>query len=133
MYLRKTNCRNVVSHSYHLVHHTCKIQGWPSIGLNLNHRLLIIWQYLCHSILSQNLVYHLYWIKWIDLRLSNVGIYWANEKLRYDVDFAKKKKKKISDDTRFHLGGYVNKQNCRIPITRKIHKWPYRSQCFHYK
>ena len=33
--------------------------------------------------------------------MSNVGIYWANQKQDFDVD---------SDETHFHLGGYVNKQ-----------------------
>lgn len=37
---------------------------------------------------------------------------WANEKLHDDVDFAQKII--FSDEAHFHLGGYVNKQNCRI-------------------
>ena len=35
-------------------------------------------------------------------------------------DFGKKKKKTIfSDEAHFDLGGYINKQNCRIWVAKK--------------
>ena len=40
---------------------------------------------------------------------------WACDRLTEDADFGKKKKKIIfSNEVHFDLGGYVNKQNCRI-------------------
>ncbi|MGC8825361.1 MAG: hypothetical protein ACP5PZ_12360, partial [Bacteroidales bacterium] len=37
---------------------------------------------------------------------------WAKEQLINDVDFAKKII--FSNEAHFHIGGYVNKQNCHI-------------------
>ena len=38
---------------------------------------------------------------------------WACDRLTEDVDFGKKKII-FSDEAHFDLGGYINKQNCRI-------------------
>ena len=50
----------------------------------------------CDSMLSQNSVYYIHWKQWTALRLRNVGIYWANEKLMNVVNIAKEKKTKKS-------------------------------------
>ena len=48
---------------------------------------------------------------WLCIRLHNAGK-WACNRLTEDADFGKKII--FSDETHFDLGGYVNKQNCRI-------------------
>ena len=45
---------------------------------------------------------------------------WVCDRLTEDADFIKKKII-FSDETYFDLGGYVNKQNCRILGTQKTH------------
>ena len=57
---------------------------------------------------------------WLCIRLNNAGK-WAYDCLTEDADFAKKIK--FSDETHFDLGGYVNKQNCRIWGTEKPHAY----------
>ena len=49
---------------------------------------------------------------WLCIRLNNTGK-WACDQLTEDADFAKKKII-FSDEAHFDVGGYVNKQNCRI-------------------
>ena len=39
---------------------------------------------------------------------------WVCDRLTEDADFGKKKKIIFSDEAHFDLGGYVNRQNCRI-------------------
>ena len=39
---------------------------------------------------------------------------WPRDRFAEDADFDKKKKIIFSDEAHFDLGGYVNKQNCRI-------------------
>ena len=77
------------------------ISGESSIGLNLNHLLFRIWQYLCmppfYSVTEFSILSPLN-------RLSN-------EKL-HDVDFTKKGI--FSDVAHCPLGGYFNQLNCRI-------------------
>ena len=46
---------------------------------------------------------------------------WARDRLTKDADFGKKKKK--SDEAHFDLGGFVNKQNCRIWGTENLHAY----------
>ena len=46
---------------------------------------------------------------WLCIRF----IKWASDRLTEDADFGKKKLS-FSDEAHFDLGGYVNKQNCRI-------------------
>jgi hypothetical protein len=46
---------------------------------------------------------------------------WACDRLTEDADFAKKFI--FSDEARFDLGGYVNKQNCRIWGTENPHAY----------
>ena len=47
---------------------------------------------------------------------------WAYDRLTEDTDFAKKKII-FSDEAHFDLGGYVNKQNCRIWGTENPHAY----------
>ena len=47
---------------------------------------------------------------------------WACDRLTADVDFGKKKII-FSDQAHFDLGGYVNKQNCRIWGTENPHAY----------
>ena len=53
---------------------------------------------------------------WLSIRLNNAGKY-------CDITFADfcKKKNNFSDEAHFDLGGYVNKQNCRIWGTERPH------------
>ena len=50
---------------------------------------------------------------WLCIRLNNVGK-WACNRLTENADFDKKKKIIFSYEAHFDLGGYVNKQHCRI-------------------
>ena len=52
-------------------------------------------------------------LKPIDHPMSFRFAKWACDRLTEDADFGKKKII-FSDETHFDLGGYVNKQNCRI-------------------
>ena len=54
---------------------------------------------------------------WLCTRLNNAGK-WACNRLTEDADFGKKKTF-LSVEAYFDLGGYVNKQNCRIWGTEK--------------
>ena len=47
---------------------------------------------------------------------------WACDRLTEDADFGKKKII-FSDEAHFDLGGYVNKQNCRIWNTETLHTY----------
>ena len=49
---------------------------------------------------------------WLCIRLNNAGK-WACDQLTENADFGKKKII-FSNEAHFDLGGYVNKQNCRI-------------------
>ena len=55
------------------------------------------------------------------IRLHNAGK-WTFDRLTEDVDFDKRKII-FSDETHFDLGGYVNKQNCRISVTENSHAY----------
>ena len=57
---------------------------------------------------------------WLCIRLNN-PLKWAYDCLAEDADFGKKKKNIFSYETHFDLGGYVNKQNCRIWGTENPH------------
>ena len=58
---------------------------------------------------------------WLCIRLTNAGKR-ACDRLTEDADFGKKKI--ISpDEAQFDLGGYVNKQNCRIWATENPHAY----------
>ena len=46
---------------------------------------------------------------------------WACDRLTEDADFAKKNH--LSDGAHFDLGGYVNKQTCRIWGTENPHAY----------
>ena len=53
----------------------------------------------------------------------------ACNRLAKDADLGKKKKKIIfSDEAHFDLGGYVNKQNCRIWGTENPHTHTLKSR-----
>ena len=56
---------------------------------------------------------------WLCIRLNNAGK-WACDRLTEDADYCKKKNI-FSDEPHFDLGGYVNKQNCRICGTENTH------------
>ena len=58
---------------------------------------------------------------WLCIRLNNAGK-WACDRLKEDADFGKKKII-FSDEAQFDLGGYVNKQNCRIWGTENPHAY----------
>ena len=47
---------------------------------------------------------------------------WVCDRLTEDVDFGKKKII-FSDEAHFDLGGYVNKQNCRVWVTENPHAY----------
>ena len=47
---------------------------------------------------------------------------WAYDRLTDDADFGKKKIV-FSDEAHFDLGGYVNKQTCRILGTKNLHAY----------
>ena len=53
---------------------------------------------------------------WLCIRFAK----WAYDRLTENADFGKKKIS-FSNETHFHLSGYVNKQNCRIWGTENIH------------
>ena len=57
---------------------------------------------------------------WLCIRLNNVGK-WACDRLTEDSVFGKKVI--FSDEAHFDLGGYVNKQNCRIWGTKNPHAY----------
>ena len=57
---------------------------------------------------------------WLCVRLNNVGKQ-ACDRLTEDADFGKKIN--FSDEAPFKLGGYVNKQNCRIWGTKVPHAY----------
>ena len=101
--------------------------GRPSIGLNLNHCLFPIWQYLCHSIPSQNSVNYLLQTQWIDMRLSK-----ATKEQHDDSDFAKKKKSTFRKKQIFIFVGTFISQIALFG-NQKTHNWSYRSQCTHYE
>ena len=48
---------------------------------------------------------------------------WACDRLTKDAEFGKTKKILFSDEAHFDLGGYVNKQNCRIWGTENPHAY----------
>ena len=56
------------------------------------------------------------------IRLNNAGK-WACDRHTEDADFGKKKKIIFSDEAHFDLGGYLNKQNCRIWGTENPHEY----------
>ena len=58
---------------------------------------------------------------WLCIRLNNSGK-WAWDRIKDDADFGKKKII-FSDEAHFDLGGYVNKQNCRIWGTENPHAY----------
>ena len=58
---------------------------------------------------------------WLCIRLKNARK-WACDRLTEDADFGKKKII-FSDEAHFDLGGYVNKQNCRIWGTENLHAY----------
>ena len=58
---------------------------------------------------------------WLCIRLNNAGNR-ACDRLIDDADFGKKKII-FSDEAHFDLGGYVNKQNCRIWDTENPHAY----------
>ena len=47
---------------------------------------------------------------------------WACDRITEDADFGKKKII-FSDEAHFDLGGYINKQNCRIWVTENPHAY----------
>ena len=55
---------------------------------------------------------------WLYILLNNAGN-GACDRRTEDADFDKKK----NDEARFELGGYVNKQNCRIWVTENPHAY----------
>ena len=57
--LRKLNFCNKILKFFNQLNDFVKANLSTGIDLNLNHRLFRIWQYLCHSIMSQNSVYYL--------------------------------------------------------------------------
>ena len=57
---------------------------------------------------------------WLCIRLNNAGK-WACERLAEDADFGIKII--FADEAHFDLGGYVNKQNCRIWGTENPHAY----------
>ena len=69
--------------------------------------------------LTDNLFYPSAERIWLCIRLNNAGK-WACDRLTEDDDFGKKKKIIFSGEAHFDLGGYVNKQNCRIWGTENI-------------
>ena len=68
------------------------------------------------SDLTDNKVYHSVERIWLYIRLNNAGK-GAYDRLTEDADFGKKIV--FSDEAHFDLGGYVDKQNCRILAHRK--------------
>ena len=58
-------------------------------------------------------------------RLNNAGK-WACDRFTEDADFGKKII--YSDEAHFDLGGYVNKQNCRIRAQKTRWKAMYNTQ-----
>ena len=62
-------------------------------------------------------------LPWLCERLNNAGN-WVCGQLTEDADFGKKKII-FSDEAHFGLGGYINKQNCRI--------WGQKPVCIHWK
>ena len=58
---------------------------------------------------------------WLCIHLNNAGM-WVGDRLTEDDDFGKKKII-VSDEAQFDLGGYVNKENCRIWGTENPHPY----------
>ena len=63
--------------------------------------------------LTDNLFYPSAERIWLCIRFAK----WVSDRLTEDADFGKKKESIFSNEVHFDLGGYVNKQNCRICST----------------
>ena len=70
------------------------------------------------SALTDNLFYPSEERLWMCIRLNNAGK-WACDRLTEDADLGKKII--FSEEAHLDLGGYVNKQNCRICCTENPH------------